>query len=53
MFTLAGLQPDIYVLRAIPFIEGDHLAIEVDLLAGDATLEPIVIGPETPLRPPR
>lgn len=53
VFTLAGLQPDIYVLKAIPFIEGDHLAIEVDLLAGDVTLEPIVIGPETPLRPPR
>jgi len=52
-FQLVGLRPDVYVLKATPFVEGDHLAIEVDLVAGDVALEPIVIGPATPLLPPR
>jgi hypothetical protein len=34
-------------------VEGDHLALEIDLHEGDAVLEPVVIGPGTALLPPR
>lgn len=52
-FTMRGLRAGLYVLKATPFVEGDHLALEIDLHEGDAVLEPVVIGPGTALLPPR
>ncbi len=48
-FTLAGLRPDLYRLKIIPFDEGDYLELEIDLTQEDVKMEPVFIDPTTEL----
>jgi hypothetical protein len=48
-FTMAGLRPDLYILKVVPFDEGDHLTLEIDLTQADVKMEPVFIDPSTEL----